>query len=62
MTEHELDDAGEVRKGPWEELARDRYRFQRRVADVARALEPVLREHRAKILPCHRSSLVTESL
>ncbi len=50
VTEHKLDDADEVRKGPWEEMVVDRQRFQKRVADVAKTLERVFdKEHRAKI-------------
>ncbi|WAR01772.1 PR15A-like protein [Mya arenaria] len=39
-----------ARKGPWEEFARDRARFQRRVQESAKFLDPILAQsHRDKI-------------
>lgn len=59
VTEHELDDADEVRKGPWEEMYVDRQRFQKRVADIAVVIEPVLdRKHRAQVLSSRKSTAV----
>ncbi|KAK5646712.1 hypothetical protein RI129_005176 [Pyrocoelia pectoralis] len=40
----------EARKGPWETIALDRYRFSRKIEEFNRLLSPVLQEkHRAKI-------------
>lgn len=41
----------EDRKGPWEELARDGCRFQKRIQDTERAIGHVLStEHRLRVL------------
>lgn len=47
---HELADVAEFRKGPWEELARDRCRFQKVIQDFDNIISPVL-------LPCHRKKM-----
>ena len=48
-TVHLLDDE-ESRKGPWEEIGRDRTRFARRIKDVeAKISNAFLTEHRQKI-------------
>ncbi|XP_013781682.1 uncharacterized protein LOC106465979 [Limulus polyphemus] len=47
---HELKDVAESRKGPWEELARDRCRFQKVIQDFENIISPVL-------LPCHREKM-----
>ncbi|XP_032677039.1 uncharacterized protein LOC116846821 [Odontomachus brunneus] len=40
-----------ARKGPWEEMARDRERFKRRINCIATVLDPILTsQHRAYIL------------
>ncbi|XP_044303710.1 protein phosphatase 1 regulatory subunit 15A [Varanus komodoensis] len=54
ITVHHLpvwDNASQAaRKGPWEEMARDRCRFRRRIAEVGAILEPCLdREHQARM-------------
>lgn len=62
VTEHDLDDEEEVRKGPWEELARDTQRFQRRIAETAKALDPILCPvHRAKVVMCPMHNTTLES-
>lgn len=39
-----------ARKGPWEEMARDRERFKRRINCIAAVLDPILtRQHRAHV-------------
>lgn len=39
-----------ARKGPWEEMARDRERFKRRINCIANVLDPILRsQHRAHV-------------
>lgn len=51
VREHSLDDAEEVRKGQWEEMAVDRLRFERRIEETAAILKPILNcNHRAKVL------------
>lgn len=42
-----------ARKGPWEEYARDRGRFQRRITDLQRTLDPVLD-------PVHRETVFNQ--
>ncbi|XP_076313479.1 uncharacterized protein LOC143226426 isoform X2 [Tachypleus tridentatus] len=51
---HELTDVAESRKGPWEELARDRCRFQKVISDFDNIISPVL-------LPCHRKKISCKS-
>ncbi|UOX38668.1 phosphatase-1 catalytic subunit binding region [Finch poxvirus] len=44
----------EDRKGPWEEIARDRYRFMKRIKETAEIIEFCLSEnHRRYILETH---------
>lgn len=40
----------QARKGPWEQMVRDRGRFEKRINEVSRILSPILAEdHREKI-------------
>ncbi|QZW33551.1 MPPV-241 MyD116-like domain protein [Magpiepox virus 2] len=44
----------EDRKGPWEEIARDRYRFEKRIKETAEIIEFCLSEnHRRSIIKTH---------
>ena len=51
LTIHYLEDENEIRRGPWEDMARDRARFHHRIDSLRSILDKILSpEHRLKAL------------
>jgi hypothetical protein len=58
---HNLDDTDDFRKSAWEMYARDRLRFQKRISELRKFIDPVLNNETKNKERCQQNTVLNKS-